>query len=103
MSKVATQDPREASCYSVDLSTIHESFIRNGLIGRVAVKKPSEGTETVRKLYFHVCLPYVFLIFLAKYKEIEGDLRLLHSTIHVILHQKVISIPGTIKQSMTSL
>lgn len=40
-SKAVTRDPREASCYSVDLSTVHESFIRNALIGRVAVKKQS--------------------------------------------------------------
>jgi len=39
-SKDLTQNLRDASGPSVDASTVHWSLIRNGLIGRVAVKEP---------------------------------------------------------------
>jgi len=38
--KDLTQDLRDASGHSVDPSTVGPSLIRNGLHGRVAVKKP---------------------------------------------------------------
>jgi len=39
-SKDLTQDLRDASGPSADPSTLNRSLIRNGLHGRVAVKKP---------------------------------------------------------------